>query len=302
MPHKHKRRRLIDEGDVDLPPSSFAKPLPVDKAPTPSTKAKIRQPPANTYRGNDTPKAFARLMSFRRKGHGTKGLDNGEAQTKKRGAKPSSGPASHQQPDAGKPAVPKILPGERISDFAARVDRALPISGLATKGKKINGISDHRVTKHERKLKRLQENWRKEDVRLRAKAEEERELAEEQDAEERELWEERNKEVLTRKGKKVKRKRLAGEVVGDNGDGEDDDPWAVLKDKDKPRGLMDVVQAPPTFKSVPKEKFKVRDGARVEVADVPNAAGSLRRREELGSARKEVIARYRDLMATKKVS
>ena len=171
------------------------------------------------------------------------------------------------------------------------MDRALPVAGLATKGKKVEGIPDHRVTKHERRLKRIQENWRKEDARLKAKAEEERELAEEEEAEERELWEDRNREVLARKGKKMKRKLVVGEVADDN-----DDPWAVLKTKDKPRALTDVAPAPPTFKSLPREKFKIRNGAKIDVADVPTKAGSLRRREELAETRKDVIARYRKMV------
>jgi hypothetical protein len=60
-------------------------------------------------------------------------------------------------------------------------------------------------------------------------------------------------------------------------------------------GLNDVVQAPPTFTKVPKDKFKVR-GARVEVEDVPKASGSLRRREELGSVRRSVVEGYRAMM------
>lgn len=293
MRHKHKRRKLNDDGGTDLPPLS------VGKSPNESSKLRQREF-ENGYRSNDTPKAFARLMNFRTKGHGKNSLDNGEAHTKKHKVRPSS--TSDKGQEFSKPAedaseVPKILPGESISDFSARVDRSLPIAGLAAKGKKINGVRDHRVTKHERRQKRLQENWRKEDARLKEKAEEERELAEEREAEERDLWEDRNNEMLSRKGKKAKRKRLVGAVPDD-----DDDPWAALKHRDKPRGLMDAVQAPPTFKILPKEKFKVRDGAKVEVADVPNSAGSLRRREELGSARKDVIAGYREMMNARRAN
>jgi hypothetical protein len=44
---------------------------------------------------------------------------------------------------------------------------------------------------------------------------------------------------------------------------------------------------------IPREKFKVKNGARADVADVPNAAGSLARREELGAERKNIIEAYR---------
>jgi len=94
------------------------------------------------------------------------------------------------------------------------------------------------------------------------------------------------------KNKKAKKKRAVGEVE----DGEND-PWARIKrDRGEVKvGLNDVVQAPPTFTKVPKEKFKVR-GARVEVEDVPKASGSLRRREELGEVRKSVVEGYRQMM------
>jgi len=288
MPHKHKRRRLNDDADVDLPPSSIAKPLPVGKVRSkPSNTRKFQ----NANKDNDTPRAFARLMNFHKTGRGMSGLDNGKSTVTKSKSKGPSNSDATSNPNDEAPQVPTILPGESISDFSARVDRTLPVAGLATRGKKVEGIPDHRVTKHERRLKRMQENWRKEDARLKAKAEEERELAEEEVAEERELWEERNREVLARKGKKMKRKLVVGEVPDD-----DDDPWAILKKKDKPRALTDVVQAPPTFKSLPREKFKIRDGAKVDVADVPIKAGSLRRREELAETRKDVIARYRQMM------
>ena len=293
MPHKHKRRRLNDDADVDLPPSSIAKPLPVGKvrSKASNTSGKFQ----NAYKDNDTPRAFVRLMNFRKTGHGMSGLDNGKSTVTKSKSKGPSNTDATSNPNDEAPQVPAILPGESISDFSARVDRTLPVTGLTTRGKKIEVIPDHRVTKHERRLKRMQENWRKEDARLKAKAEEERELAEEEVAEERELWEERTREVLARKGKKMKRKLVVGEVPDD-----DDDPWAILKKKDKPRALTDVVQAPPTFKSLPREKFKIRDGAKVDVADVPIKAGSLRRREELAETRKDVIARYRQMMNQRK--
>jgi len=290
MPHKHKRRRLNGDADVDLPPSSIAKPLPVGKIRNEASKKTSRKL-QNAYKDNDTPKAFVRLLNFRKTGRGISGLDNGDSTATKSKSKEPSNTDATSNPSDQAPQVPTILPGESISDFSARVDRTLPVVGLATRGKKVEGIPDHRVTKHERRLKRIQGNWRKEDARLKAKAEEEQELAEEEEAEERELWEERNREVLARKGKKMKRKLVVGEVPDD-----DDDPWAILKKRDKPRALTDVVQAPPTFKSLPREKFKIRDGAKVDVADVPIKAGSLRRREELAETRKDVIARYRQMM------
>jgi hypothetical protein len=88
--------------------------------------------------------------------------------------------------------------------------------------------------------------------------------------------------------------------VGEVDDGEED-PWEALKLKREERkGLHDVVQAPPTFTKLPTEKFKVKDGARVQVTDIPNAVGSLRKREELGEQRQGIIDTYRRLMEAKR--
>ena len=97
------------------------------------------------------------------------------------------------------------------------------------------------------------------------------------------------------KGKKFK-------AIGGVNDG-DDDPWAaVAKARNEgPRSLNDVVQAPPQFSKLPREKFKVRR-ARVNVEDVPKASGSLRRREELVEVRKSVVEGYRQMMKDNKAA
>jgi hypothetical protein len=64
--------------------------------------------------------------------------------------------------------------------------------------------------------------------------------------------------------------------------------------------LHDVVQAPPTFERVPREIFKVKNGAKVNVGNVPTSAGSLRKREELGAERQTIIDTYRKMMAAKR--
>ena len=281
----------------DLSPSAKAKPLPVrreagiDSVQSKRNKAK-RKKLQDGYGEDDTPKAFARLMQFRSTGKGPKGLDNGDARKSKKRKldqdtqkKPSENTA---------PPIPKIMPGERMSEFAARVNQALPISGLARKGKTAEGVKE-RMTKHEKKLRKLQAEWRKEEARIREKEEEERELAEEEQDELEAMWEDKTSEIPV-KGKKGKRRKLVGEQGDDDGD-----PWEVLKaNREQPKGLHDVVQEPPQFTRIPKEKFKVKNGARVQVSEVPNAAGSLRRREELRETRKSIIESYRKLMDEKR--
>jgi hypothetical protein len=209
--------------------------------------------------------------------------------------------------EAQKPAKEelRIQPGESMFEFRSRVDAALPLSGLSRSGKKIDGVSDHRVTKHERRLKRLQKGWREEEARIRDKEAEERELAEEDEDEQKSMWEDKTVDDSgptmvngkKKKNKKNKRKLLAGEV-----DNNSEDEWdALQKSRTQRKGLHDVVSAPPEFKKIPREIFKVKNGAGAKVGNVPNAAGSLRKREELGEERKTIIETYRELMAAKKV-
>lgn len=180
----------------------------------------------------------------------------------------------------------KIQPGERLADFAARVNQTLPMGGLARKG----ASTGERVTKTEKRMKKMYAEWRSADAKRKEKLDELQEQQEEED-------EEKSTELGGQSvrfefvGKKGKRARMVGEVD------DDEDPWAVLKTRREERkGLHDVVQEPPTMKVIPTEKFKVRNGAKVEVANVPSASGSLARREELGAARREVIERYRAMM------
>ena len=225
------------------------------------------------------------------------GLDDGHdrrnSKKQKKGADAAT--LSAQEPSGTEPArteMPKIQPGERLGDFAARVDHALPVGGLARKGKvKVEGLKE-RQTKTEKRLHKMYASWREEDAR-RKEREEERVEQEEEAEEEREAELGGQSVRLPTSSKAGKWKRVIGEAAGSD----DEDPWAQLKLKrDMPKGLHDVVQAPPSFKVVPKEKFKVRNGAKADVVNVPTAAGSLKRREELNTARREVIERYRSML------
>lgn len=292
MPHKHTRLRYGTDGSYNLPPTTIAKPLPVRNNGKPQdgsaqrNKLKRKEPASESYRGDDTPRAFSRLMRFKDNKKLPSGLDNGEQSKHKKRRIGQDAPAP--RPETALPQivdVPTILPGERMADFAARVDQAMPVGGLARKGK-----DGARRTKTEKRLQKMYAEWRKEDARRKEKLEEEQELAEEEE-DERDAalgGEATRSRLLQSMGGKRK-------VIGEQD--EEDDPWEVLKaTRDKPKGLHDVALAPPTFKNIPKEKFKVRNGAKVQVADVPNAAGSLKRREELGEARKSIIEQYRQMM------
>jgi len=299
---------LLTRLSVDLPPSVVAKPLPTSKSAnangifttelTNTRKNKKRKRNKDTE--DDTPKAFLRLMAFQKGKKLPKGLDDGVKETKAAKKRKIAAEKETEEPTQEtsveeKAQVPTIRPGERMSDFAARVDAALPVSGLINKttrgGKDPLGLKAGR-TKTEKRMHKMYDEWRVEEARIQEKKQEAMELEEEQEMDEDGQVKWKVDVVKPGKNKKAKKKRAVGEVE----DGEND-PWARIKrDRGEVKvGLNDVVQAPPTFTKVPKEKFKVR-GARVEVEDVPKASGSLRRREELGEVRKSVVEGYRQMM------
>ncbi len=191
----------------------------------------------------------------------------------------------------------KILPGERLGEFSARVDQALPIAGLKSKGQtssiKIPGVKvEERKTKHNRRLERMQKQWRDEEIRRREKLEEEMEQKEDEKEEQQLLWE------GMEAGRRKKSKKRKGES---NAIEEDEDPWAGLEERrrdSKQKNLQDVVQAPPQLKAI-TGKLKDYGGAGVDVRNVPGSVGSVRKREELGSARRKVIDEYRKMTGRK---
>ncbi|EAW14464.1 uncharacterized protein ACLA_075020 [Aspergillus clavatus NRRL 1] len=284
---------------------------------------------------DDTPKAFLRLMQFQTRGKPSSAPDTGEPSKKRKrdatdagktgaarkkntgtGAMsapaptPAAAPAPTPSAEQAKPTPkPKILPGEKLSDFAARVDREMPISGMKRSGKPgaadMPKLREERRTKHEKHLRRLQEGWRKDEVKILEREAAEREEREAEMEDQLELWKQWETEAGRGKAKKKGAAARRQKKKGKNDDGvdvdDDPDPWAKLKKRDSANKAnpLEVVQAPPQL-TKPKEVFKVRGGAKVDVANVPNAVGSLRRREELAGERRTIVEEYRRLMAEKR--
>lgn len=290
--------------------------------PQQETKGKPPKGPATSRRknasDNDTPKAFQRLMQYTATGKRPSGLETGEKKqdNKKRkreaadtqddsSKKPAQAKPQKAEPTddkEAKKAMPKIMPGERLADFAARVDRELPLSAM-TKSNNSGApkVRDHKMTKHEKHLRRLQAGWREEDAKIKEREQAEREEREAEMEEQLEILKEWEAEARGGKAKKkVPKKKKKANGAEDSGD-DDPDPWAKLKKRDKERQAnpFEVAPAPPQL-TKPREIFKVRGGARVDVANVPNAVGSLRRREELASERKNIVEEYRRLMAERR--
>lgn len=252
--------------------------------PKPSSDLKPRRHGKEVVEGygvDDTPRAFARLIAQQTNKRPLSGLDDGED----RKAKKQKSAKATKAAESEAAAVPKIQPGERMSDYNARVDQAIKVSGLIQKGKAVEGIKERR-TKKEKQMHKLYATWREEEKKIQEQKEEAAERQEEIDEENAAKYgEEVNQAFLGRKRR----------AIGESNDKEGD-IWAELKAKRGQKAkISDVVQAPPELVK-PKEKFKPIRGAKVDVANVPVASGSLKKREELGDARREVIERYRAMM------
>ena len=262
MPHKHKRKRDDDKSTYDLPPTTRAKPLPVRKPESIFTSEKSnkrRKPNKNKaqqadYNDDDTPKDFARLMAFQTTGKRVSGLDDGtKTQAKKRKGKEATtegaaaaAPTQHSAPPPL--STLQIKPGERLSDFALRVDQSLPLS-LITKQTNRNLPADlkerAKLTKHNKRLARMQADWRKTESKLKDREADEEDDLEDQKEEDNLLW----SGIGSGKRKKGKLKDVG-----------DEDPWKELEKKrkdTKQKSLQDVVVAPPVLGKV-KNIFKIK--------------------------------------------
>ena len=300
MPHKHTRdKSKSDASFYDLPPTKTAHPLPVKKLTTTGKFGPKHAKGKHAQMQDDTPRAFTRLLGNYRPPRS--GLDDGIRPSKKarKGTKaePESGAATLAPAPA---AMPTIQPREPLSSFAARVDAALPFSGLARRNGEVKEAGRERQTKTERKMQKVQKEWREEDRKRKEKLKEEEE--EDENVDEGGQTE-TLKTATNRKNKGGKRKRNRGRYGEDIDD--DDDPWAYLAAKRLEEndaktafgsgeglvGLHNVVLAPPRFSRVPKEK---------ENLSLKKGVGGLKRQQELSEARMTVVEGYRQMMRMEK--
>lgn len=297
----------------DLPPSQVARPLPVKAAFFSKPEEDDKSKPLKRKREggqNDMPRAFRRLMAYSGGKKPRSGLDNGDAppaKSKKNKKNADQAPAEVEAKAAAKPEVPTIRPGERMSEFAQRVDAALPLGGLISKsaknGKDPVGVKVRR-TRKERQMHKLYDEWREEERKIKEQRDEDAEVQAEKDLDEEEAgisWKANPGAQLAPQGKKKKKGKRAKYL--DEVAGREEDPWEELKRKrgESRPGLHDIAKAPPELKMKKPKKLTVR-GATVAVDGIPKAAGSLRRREELQEVRDDIVAQYRKMMEGKRPS
>ncbi len=299
MPHKHKRdKSKSDASFYDLPPTKSANSLPVKRFPT-TTRESGTKPAKRKHAQmrDDTPRAFTRLLGAYRPPRS--GLDDGIRPTKKARKEPKSNVKPGTATLVPAPAaVPILQPREPLSSFAARVDAALPFSGLSRKSGGAKEAGRERQTKTERKMQKMQKEWREEDRRRKEKLEEERDDDVDEDATGE--WLKPATKRNSKSGKKKGKRSGSGEDID-----EDDDPWAPLIAKRVEEndartapgsgtglvGLHDVVLAPPRFSRVPKGR---------ENLSISKGGGGLKRQQELLEARVSVVEGYRQMMREKR--
>lgn len=254
-----------------------------------------------------------------------KGLDDGApaSMKPKRNANANN---TGQNPIEPGSVVPTILPCESLSAFSARVDAAIPVSGLA-KPKRNSAVElglRQRQTKMEKRMQRIQAEWREAAAKRKEKLAEKEEEAEKENERDGGSGDgvrrigcinsnARAEKKIKGNGKSKHRKGLA--ATYENDDVGDDEPWAVIAAKRLENssttasglrsgglvGLHDVVLAPPKFSKVPKEKNITgnTDIGRTWHVKSPLEKHSmigLKRQEELGEARRSVVDSYRRMM------
>ena len=160
---------------------------------------------------------------------------------------------------AAETAQLRILPNERLSDFSLRVDQSLPLTSIPKPSTKSSdralGLKKN-LTKHNKRLARMQSEWRNTAAKLKAREEDGEGEREEQKEEEGLLWMDVEAVRSARKGKRKS---------GDGGD-----IWKILERKRREAGerkagvgVGDMVKAPPVLKGVRnifKEKVDGRRG------------------------------------------
>lgn len=256
-----------------------------------------------------------------------KGLDDGAPASKKRNRDAESN-TTVQTPIEPGSVVPTIFPSEPLSAFSARVDAAIPVSSLAkSKRSSVTAVGPReRQTKMEKRMQRMQAEWREAAAKRKEKLAEVEEEAEAEGDEadgdgdgDRRIGGVNGNGKAGRKVKaKRKSKRRKGLAETDNiEDVDDDDPWAVIAAKrlekssttaSGPRsgsgglvGLHDVVLAPPKFSKVPKEKPRIGNtgigsARHIRSASKKGSTIGLKRQQELGEARRSVVETYRRMM------
>ena len=237
-----------------------------------------------SYLFDDSPKAFKKLMHLSPQINGkTRSTQNDSSINNKL----KSSYRSNSNPDE---AQLQIRGGEKLSDFGARVDQALPIADLVRKSNK-RSKDYHRSqevsiketphsVRHVRNHKGMQE-------KTHSAAADHSKIVQKTESRIAD-----DKIPVNTSFAKRGRLRPGSDVDHDK------DPWGVLEAKrNKPLSLHDIAKSPPELQTLRRAKKMSKLGLVGSRANV-----SPRKREDLENARKATIKNYRRMMAERRNS
>lgn len=218
--------------------------------------------------GDDTPKAFLRMMSG---GPKKSGLDDGGGGKKRKRTAAQEGEKQAR-------ADLKIQPGESLREFGRRVDQEIPVVFPRSDG-----------SAREKRKKQAKEPVKEQKEEDKNVEPEEGEEINSDDDEQKDMLRQAREGFEAAKRKRGKRR------------GDSPDPWADLEQKREQIRFGEVAAAPPALKK-PKALLYLggKAAAAVDVDGVPKSAGSLARREDLAGQRRDIIQDYREMIAEKR--
>ncbi|KAF8421013.1 hypothetical protein EV426DRAFT_610331 [Tirmania nivea] len=289
MPSKRRHHKNLSL-DFELPPTALSKHTNLSR--TKPLKLRKRLPTANAgYLEDDTPRAFARLMSAggKRKRGGEEDVGGPKAKKASKG-KSDKPPPSPPPPTTQKKPTPQILPGESLRAFNRRVDASMPIPLKGAKRSQTNPMD----------LLPNSNSKSKQATSTPAKDREEEDYSDyltdssstySVDS----LGDPRPKTFRPRAPRPLQ-KRAPGQKKKLKPRGPSPDPFAILLEKRGRAKFGDTAEAPPELRVKPREILRAPKGVGMDVGGIPKAVGSIARREMLAEERRGVVERYREMM------
>lgn len=253
------------------------------------------------YGDDDTPKAFARLMSdlpsHKRKRGGQE--DTGAAKPAKKGKTQGTHDSGASGTSNGKQSPPRlqIQPGESLRAFSRRVDAAMPVK-FKSQGKlkmeevRVGGKVDQ-VGKKKQVLALATPQPPPGDEEDYSDY-----LTDSSDAYSIDSKGEPRPKTFHARKTRPSKKSSTGKKRKPRGPSPD--PFAVLTELRGKARFGETAEAPPVFVAKPKELLRARSA--VTVDGVPKASGSIAKREVLAVIRRSVVEKYREVMEERRAA
>ncbi|KAF8445286.1 hypothetical protein BGX38DRAFT_1143486 [Terfezia claveryi] len=290
MPSKKGHLNL----NFELPPTSLSKHTNLSRRKSLKHRKRITKTSSTDYLEDDTPKAFARLMSSgtKRKRGGEEDI-GGPKEKKTSQGNPNKQPLPSTQKKLEQQRKPslQILPGESLRAFNRRVDASMPIPLKGPKTSKTDPI-DH-LPNSKSKLKQP--------TSIPAEDPEEEDYSDyltDSSTYSLDSHGDPRPKTFRPRAPRPRQKRTPGRKKKPKPRGPSPDPFAILLEKRGKPKFGETAEAPPELRVKPKEilRAKRKVGVGVDVGGIPKAVGSIARREILAEERRGVVERYREMM------